>query len=601
MLLILIVASVVRFIRVRRSDLAIYDKIELDWETLVETVIAECVEITKEETFETSSDDELDLALSRRRKTTRALKDCVFGIDSQKKVVIQLIYDIVAHNCKTLEEVLRVKDFSPEALDSRTKFEILMYFYQKDYGKDAFKQMVSEYDLDRVRYVIDGYKPSYMITDEDIDMIYAEKEIDMAYADMVMVIAILIYQEFKGFGVIDTIRSMNVNGVNIGSSGTVLAMDDTNNEFPLTRSVWVYFNGKQMHMRFLDMGSEAEMMRIVQLVIRWNQPGSLHEKRGYIVNTMYDKSRVCAVRPTLSESWAVYIRKFSPTKITPTMILNKEGIVNSQLPLNWTRYVILCQVTTGFTGPQGSGKTTYMSGSIDFSDPRKTIRVLEMAPELYFRENFPEYNILSLSETEYIKMETAQDILKKCDGQILFVGEVASAPVALRMVEGGQVGYEAVFFSHHGNTPDNMIYGLRNSCIQAGGFTDALIAEQQVVQVVKNNIRLNYTIEGERYLEYAVEIIPVPQAEDYPSLDRTDLEWSKAVAMREFFYRTTDRKTFKTNKLFHYDLATHTYIADNPPSPDLVKLMLSRLPISEQKVFLEWVASNWHLTNIKGA
>ena len=53
-----------------------------------------------------------------------------------------------------------------------------MYFYKKKYGKDALSEMINEYRLDRERYVIeDKTQPSYLILNEDIDAIYAEKNL----------------------------------------------------------------------------------------------------------------------------------------------------------------------------------------------------------------------------------------------------------------------------------------------------------------------------------------------------------------------------------------------------------------------------------------
>src|SRR5690606_17626190 len=36
------------------------------------------------------------------------------------------------------------------------------------------------------------------------------------------ILAILVYQQYKGFGILDTLREMDINGFNVGTSGSIL-------------------------------------------------------------------------------------------------------------------------------------------------------------------------------------------------------------------------------------------------------------------------------------------------------------------------------------------------------------------------------------------
>ena len=84
--------------------------------------------------------------------------------------------------------------------------------------------MIKEYQLDRERYVIeDKSQPSYLILNEDIDAIYAEKGFDLTYHVMLDILSVMLYQKYKGFGIIDTLREMNINGFNCGTSGSILS------------------------------------------------------------------------------------------------------------------------------------------------------------------------------------------------------------------------------------------------------------------------------------------------------------------------------------------------------------------------------------------
>ena len=57
------------------------------------------------------------------------------------------------------------------------------------------------------------------------------------------------------------------------------------------------WNGKYIHLDFLTTYTEEEMRRIILLICMYNNPGSLTEKRGYMVNTMYDNVQSLAFCP----------------------------------------------------------------------------------------------------------------------------------------------------------------------------------------------------------------------------------------------------------------------------------------------------------------
>ena len=365
--------------------------------------------------------------------------------------------------------------------------------------------------------------PTYVITEEDIDAIYAEKDYELTYSIMLDLLAILIYQRYKGFGIVDTLREMNINGFNCGTSGSILTAlnnkDSTIMEAP--RSVWLYFNGKYIHLRFLTFQTEEELRRVVQLLIRYNNPGPLTEKRGYLVNTMYDKSRVLAMRPPASEYWAVFVRKFTLSDSSLTALIDKPYVNQAHLAIHLVQYLMMGQVTCGFTGRQGAGKTTMMTAAVKYIDPRYTLRVLEMAPEMYLRELYPERNILSVQETEYVSATELQDALKKSDASVSIVGEVATDAIAARMIQMGQVASIFTIFSHHANLAEQLVYAIRNSLVNAGGFSGSMLtAEQQVIDVIRVDIHLNYTTDGRRYIERISEIVKLEESVPYPEYDQ---------------------------------------------------------------------------------
>ncbi|MBR1442017.1 MAG: hypothetical protein IJ583_00605, partial [Firmicutes bacterium] len=75
----------------------------------------------------------------------------------------------------------------------------------------------------------------------------------------------------------------------------------------------------------------------------------------------------------------------------------------------------------------------------------------------------------------------------------------------------------------------------------------------------------------------------------YPELDKKNLEWSKSVVEKEYYTRTTDRKTFITKDLIVYDKKTDTYKAVDPPSERLLLHMLNCIPEAELQNFKDFI------------
>ncbi|WP_027088409.1 hypothetical protein [Cohnella panacarvi] len=579
-----------------KPDVELSDKLTLD--RLLEIVKYSLADLVKDENLAGITDEEFESMYKRKARIQDAMQNCVYGIDSAKLIVQDLIRSIIAEQLKTEEEVLQVFDFGGY-VEPRVKFEILMYFYKKTHGKDALAELVKEYRLDRERYEIeDKSQPSYLVSEEDIDTIYADKAFELSYHVMLDLLAIMIYQRYKGFGIIDTLREMNINGFNCGTSGSILSalLNKEKKIMKAPRSVWLYFNGKYIHLRFLSFQTEEELRRVVQLLCRYNNPGPLTEKRGYLVNTMYDKSRVLALRPPAAEYWAVFVRKFTLSDSSLPALIAKPYVKNAHLAIELIKFLMMGQVTCGFTGRQGAGKTVMMTAAVKYIDPRYTLRVLEMAPEMYLRELYPERNILSVQETEFISATELQDALKKSDAAVSIVGEVATDAIAARMIQMGQVASIFTIFSHHANLADQLVYAIRNSLVNAGGFTGNMTtAEQQVIDVIRVDIHLNYTTDGRRYIERVSEIVKLDEYVPYPTYDPGNAVHSMNRITQEYYERKTDRKTFATRDILRYNLETDTYEAEDWFTTELTQKMLSTMPPDRIKDFKSFILDNWRL------
>ncbi len=583
--------------RTEKPDVEESDKFTFD--KLLEHVKYSLADLIKDENFAGLADEEFESMYKRKARIQEALQNCIYGIESAKLIVQDLIRSILAERLKTEKDLLEVCDFRSNHLEPRIKFEILMYYYKKTHGKDALTEMIDEYKLARERYFIEEKsQPSYLITEEDIDTIYEEKNFELSYHVMLDILSILIYQRYKGFGIIDTLREMNINGFNCGTSGSILSAFHQKDRkiAQAPQSVWLYFNGKYIHLRFLSFQTEEELRRVVQLLCRYNNPGPLTEKRGYMVNTMYDKSRVLAMRPPAAEYWAVFVRKFTLSDTSLTALIEKPYVNNAFLAINLVKYLMMGQVTCGFTGRQGAGKTVMMTAAVKYIDPRYTIRVLEMAPEMYLRELYPERNILSVQETQYVSAQELQDALKKSDAAVSIVGEVATDAIAARMIQMGQVASIFTIFSHHANLAEHLVYAIRNSLVNAGGFTGNMItAEQQVIEVIRVDIHLNYTTDGRRYIERISEIVKLDVSMQYPEYDRDEPLHSMNAITQEYYYRQTDRKSFTTRDILKYNLETNTYETCDWFTTELTRKMLDVMPPDQVRDYKKFILDHWRL------
>ena len=209
-----------------------------------------------------SSNEEFDKMYKRKLKYKIALDNAVYGIDSDKAVVIRLIKDFLLENVieEKCNELIGL-DADGEPTDN-TIFEIIMYKYKKKYGKKALAKWIDKNHFDRERLEErngNGKDKAYYITIDDLHRSYMQENIELTQDEKYDIFAILLYQLYKGFGCIDTIREMDINGVNIGASGSILSSINKDKKEletnSATNSCWLYYKGKYIHMRFVDFGS----------------------------------------------------------------------------------------------------------------------------------------------------------------------------------------------------------------------------------------------------------------------------------------------------------------------------------------------------------
>ena len=125
-------------------------------------------------------------------------------------------------------------------------------------------------------------------------------------------------------------------------------------------SIWIMFHGVSIRLAFLSFGTEAELKRVCQNIYKYNNPGQLSDTNGYKINEMKDGSRVVVVRPSMSETWAFFVRKFDVQRATLEQWFKQEP--GSDDAIEILKYLVKGARILSITGEQGCRKNNNAYG-----------------------------------------------------------------------------------------------------------------------------------------------------------------------------------------------------------------------------------------------
>ena len=567
-------------------------------------------EITKVNLYDLGlSEEEIKRRKNKKYELKKALKGCTYGDVNDKKYIKELIFDLLVKEYGVDESnVSKAIPFDiPSLLTPQDKFDIIIFMYKKDFGYEALTQLIKKYNLAELKYTSGDAKPSYVITSEEISDIYEKENFNLAFDDKLMVVVQRIYQRYKGYSSIDEVRDMNIDGVSGGVSGlpesflSQVAQTDSSylnqvmdHKVPRAcDSIWIFFQGKSIRLEFLSFGTEAELKRVCQNIYKYNNPGQLSDTNGYKINEMKDGSRVVVVRPSFSETWAFFVRKFDVKRATLEQLITIPGKEDT---IDLLKYLVRGARIISLTGEQGCGKTTMLMGMIENIYETMNIRVQETAFELHLRKIYPTRNILTFRETDTISGQQGLDVQKKTDGSVNIIGEVATDPVASWMIQAAQVASKFTLFTHHAKTFPNLVTALRNSMLRNGDFTNETVAAEQVVQVLNFDIHLVKDFKGRRYIERITECVPVEDKNEYTydHQKETTLEGK----FEKFVDNTTKYYTKETNKeLFKYinilEYQDGAYVITNKISDKNLSEMIMNMDDTDAAGFKEFTNRLW--------
>ena len=567
-------------------------------------------EITKVNLYDIGlSEEELKRRKNKKYELKKALKGCTYGDVNDKKYVKELIYDLLEKEYGVTEEnISKAIPFDiPSLLTPQDTFDILIYAYKKEFGYEALTELIKKYNLAELKYVEGETKPSYVITSNEIEDIYEKENIVLSFSDKLSVLVQRIYQHYKGYSAIDEVRDMNIDGVSGGVSGlpesflSQVAQTDGDylnqiEEHKVPRacdSIWIFFQGKSIRLAFLSFGTEAELKRVCQNIYKYNNPGQLSDTNGYKINEMKDGSRVVVVRPSFSETWAFFVRKFDVKRATLEQLVTLPG---SDDAIALLKFLVKGARIVSITGEQGSGKTTLLMGMIENIYETMNIRVQETAFELHLRKIYPTRNILTFRETDTISGQEGLDVQKKTDGSVNIIGEVATDPVASWMIQAAQVASKFTLFTHHAKTFPNLVTALRNSMLRTGVFTDEKTAEEQVIQVLNFDVHQVKDFRGRRYIERITECIPLESKSEYTFDHRKektlegkfDKFFDNAT---RYFEKSTDRKLYTYRNILEY--VDGEYVITNPITNENIKEMRNNMDETDVEEFDKFIERHW--------
>ena len=617
--LILIVIFITAYLVLKsiqqKQKAEIDEKVNVDEQTyslnkMMEFIKRRLDEITKVNLYDIGlSEEELVRRKNKKYELKKALKGCTYGDVNDKRYIKTLIYDLLLQEYGVNEiNVSKAIPFdAPSLLTPQDKFDILIYMYQKEFAYEALTQLIKKYNLADLKFIQGEAKPSYVITREEINEIYENEKFSLSFQDKLNIVVQRIYQHYKGYSSIDEIRDMNIDGVSGGVSGLpesflsqVAQIDgDYLNQVLENRvpracdSIWIFFQGKSIRLEFLSFGTESELKRVCQNIYKYNNPGQLSDTNGYKINEMKDGSRVVVVRPSFSETWAFFVRKFDVKRATLEQLITCEGCEKA---IDLLKFLVKGARIVSVTGEQGSGKTTMLMGMIENIYDTMNIRVQETAFELHLRKIYPTRNILTFRETDTISGQEGLDVQKKTDGSVNIIGEVATDPVASWMIQAAQVASKFTLFTHHAKTFPNLVTALRNSMLRTGVFKDEKIAEEQVIQVLNFDVHLVKDFRGKRYIERVTECIPVENKNNYTFEHRNQKTLEGKIDKfldnaTNYFTKITDRQIYKYVNILEY--VNDEYVITNKISEQNLKEMRDNMDETDQELFDEFVENIW--------
>ena len=525
-------------------------------------VVAQTFANTQKTNLKEQNLSKKELAQEQRKKLTTKtyLKTAAYGDTAAKLYIKDSIKEVLTNpklgniSFENINEVIPFND--PDSLTNREKADIIFYLYYQNYGAEGFKMLMQQYHISDRKPISTAEEEngalSHEFTTEDLNRAFYDiySKVSLSYDDKLDIITERIFADYKGFGPIDMLFDFSIDEIDCGVNGIMkgeydLKTDAVKDLEYSYKSIYVVYKGINLKLSCLSFKDEKELIRICQNIYKFSTPYALSRRKGYVVATMKDGSRISVARPPIANSWCFFARKFdSVPSVEPEALVRDE---NNFIPITMLKWIMKTCRTMMITGGMGTGKTTLLKSLIRFLPSQKNMRVYELSPELNLQFTYPKRNIENFSVKESTTMEELYTFGKKSNAQINIVGESASAEMGVIYIESATVGSEMALGTHHAKTAADLVLSLRDNLTTAGGYSSEKVAEEVVAKCLNFNTHLKR--EGEhRFIERITEIIPI-RDRSYPS-DKSGTFGNEDV--KEYYKRMTDRQTFETKNIIEF-------------------------------------------------
>lgn len=526
-----------------------------------------------------------------KRSLGNAIRKCSQGNMTEKMIVFSRIKHALSGPLGVSEEIIdNIIPFNNSSLLTPTdKFEILLYLQKRAGSRRMFSDLCRMVLLDRLKQDEDGYY--YDVTAEDIKAAYDKLATPLSYDDKLNILTQRVYQETYGLSVVDMLimEDDSLDSVSGGISGINLDNFRYNEEDayvgnfrrPRTyESIWIIYEGKPIHLKFLSFKSAAELIRICKNLSEHGRIGHITSSEGGIKTHLADGSRVTVFRPNNGSGWAFFVRKFGSAPSELTDLITDEGC---QYPIGVIKWAIKGCLNLFFTGDQNSGKTTNTRAAVKLIDRRQQIRTIEADFELYLNDYYYDKNILGVRPSERLEFPKLIELIKSTNAHTVLFGETASLEQAKHLIDILLAGTKRVITTGHWPTSDEMVSYFVHAM---GGYGNSGTNELEamVARLLHLDVHCVKDNDGHRHIDRITEIIPYWRTDNEPVAAK-GIE-GRLDQIAAYLQRLSRNKSYYTRDIVIYEDGVYKMI--NPISDELSKIILKNLSADERKAFLEF-------------
>jgi pilus assembly protein CpaF len=219
-----------------------------------------------------------------------------------------------------------------------------------------------------------------------------------------------------------------------------------------------------------------------------------------------DMSRLTATRPPFSRYYNFALRKLTNFELTEENYLI-TGTISIPL-LNFIKCLIRGRITTIFSGPTNSGKSTDLMFFLQYLPETCRIALLDKTGELFLQDRYPERDIVELQEVERVglTLDDAFDTILSFTPNIVIVPEVRGEE-GTNLLNACTRGHDGSLTTGHANSAEDFIENFPYMIMEDGKPRDPNLLRMMVARAFNIIIQKSWNPEtGQRRIESITEI-----------------------------------------------------------------------------------------------